>query len=272
MKQKGILKLSMVLIMIAFVINLYVYHMSRLEKPVFLTHQYEKTWKNAIWQEISLYYITNVGNKDSVKTISFFSENGIPDIETEGVQEIVLEKYGVYEIRQVKMMCPVQGHGIHIKKIRFETKDGHVEQADIGRIHFRTQSNHFANRDSCDVCIKQEEENGKEYYQIIANETVMFTHIEPALSPIKLQLMTEYGEEIQFPFTLQKGKTMRCYLYLSDVKNDDRNTTIFEIEPSLIGITKSGTQIKQDFDSILKKVTNGRILNIYNVLEEKGAI
>ena len=81
----------------------------------------------------------------------------------------------------------------------------------------------------------------------------MFTHIEPVLSPIKLQLMTEYGEEIQFPFTLQKGKTMRCYLYLSDVKSDDRNTTIFEIEPSLIGITKSGTQTKQDFDSILKK-------------------
>ena len=76
MKQKGILKLSMVLIMFAFIINLYVYHMSRLEKPVYLTHQYEKTWKNAIWQEISLYYITNVRNKDSIKTISFFSENG----------------------------------------------------------------------------------------------------------------------------------------------------------------------------------------------------
>ena len=65
---------------------------------------------------------------------------GMPDIETEGVQEIVMEKYGMYEIRQVKMMCPVQRRDIHIKKIRFETKDGHVEQADIGRIHFRTQT------------------------------------------------------------------------------------------------------------------------------------
>ena len=83
-----------------------------------------------------------------------------------------------------------------------------MEQADIGRIHFRTQSNHLANCDSCDVRIKQEEENGKEYYQIIANETVMFTHIEPALSPIKLQLMTEYGEEIQFPNKKKKGKTV----------------------------------------------------------------
>lgn len=272
MKQRTILKLSMVLIFLAFVVNVYVYYMSRLESPVFLTHRYEKTWKNAIWQEVSLYYITNVGNKDSIKKIILISEDGTHNIETEGLKEIVLENYGMYEIRQIKTMCPVQGHAVHIQKIKFETQEGKIEQVDIGYLHFRTPSNYFRKCEACDVCIKQEHQKEKEYYQITANETVMFTHIEPTLPSVQLELMTEQGEEIKFPFTLEKGKTIRCYLDLADMNNDNHNTTIFEIEPRLVGIRQDGTQIKQDFNGILQKVTNGRILNIYSILEEKGAL
>lgn len=272
MKQQTVLKLSMVLIVLACIINVYVYQMSRLENPIFFTHRYDKVWDNAIWEEISLYYITNVHSQDHIEKITFLSEDGNQNMVAEGLQEMVSQRYGMYEIRRVKAMCVVQNRGVLAQNIEFETKEGKKGQANVGHIHFRTKSPENKGY-PCDVSIKQEQKDGKEYYQIIANEGVTFTYMEPALSPMKLRLRTETGEVISFPFTLQKGETLKCYL---DVEfssyEQNRHTTVFEVEPRLIGITENGKQIKQDFHGVLKRIANYRIPDIYNILEEKGAL
>lgn len=275
MKQQTILKVSIGLIVIASIINLYVYQMSRLNGPIFFTHRYDKVWNNAIWEEISLYYITNVGSEDQIEKITFLAEDETQNMQAEGLQEMVSKRYGMYEIRRVKAMCVVRNQTILSKSIQFQTKEGKKGEVNIGHIHFRTmQPQHQGTScNVCDVSIKRGENDGKEYYQIIANERVTFTYMEPSLSPINLQLCTETGEQIQFPLTLQKGETLNCYLHLQfaeDVQN--RHTTIFEVEPRLVGVTEDGKQVKQDFHGVVQRITNYRVPDIYNILEEKGAV
>ena len=275
MKQQTVLKLSMALIVIASIINLYVYQMSRLDSPIFFTHRYDKVWNNAIWEEISLYYITNVGSEDQIEKITFLGENKEQSMQAEGLQEMVSKRYGMYEIRRVKAMCVVRNQTILSKSIEFQTKEGKKGEVNIGHIHFRTMSPEHQGYpcNVCDVSIKRGQSDGKEYYQIVANEGVTFTYMEPTLSPIQLQLCTETGECIQFPLTLQKGETLKCYLDLQfppDEKN--RHTTIFEVEPRLIGTTEDGKQVKQDFHGVVQRITNYRVPDIYNILEEKGAL
>ncbi len=265
----------MLLIVTACIINVYVYQMSRLDSPIFFTHQYDKVWNHAVWEEISLYYITNVGSKDHIEKITFLAEDEEQNMEAKGLREMVSKRYGMYEIRRVKAMCVVRNQTMLSETIEFQTQEGKKGQVDIGHIHFRTMSPGHQGYpcNVCDISIKRDQDDGKEYYQIVANEGVTFTYMEPTLSPIKLRLYTKEGEHIRFPLTLQKGEVLQCYLDLEFSEDEqNRHTTIFEVEPCLIGITEDGKQIKQDFHGVVQRITNYRIPDIYNILEEKGAL
>jgi hypothetical protein len=242
-KRKYVI-LGLVLLIIAWVGNIYYYENHKLKKPLFIKHYYDI--KNGM-DFFRLYFIENINDKNEISYVSF------PELEDGYISADILnynsdDRY--YRMKIIQARIPRSSDGIvpeflrnkTITKVRAYTMDGKTYDMDIGKIYldWDVPGEHSMESTSSGAS------NNNTGYTTFSSKSDIKIYDVTCKFPELLDGLVEISikgtplKDVRFPLELKKGDTITVDYRFMFEKDDIRQNNAYECSIDLLTEDESG--------------------------------
>lgn len=249
-KNKRILRIGMLLICIAFALNVVIYKCLELKEPLFLKHYYESEFHDGM-----AFTISYICNKDCTYRASYinFGEEleeyiyGSPD----DVNSTVIGNYRLNEIVITLRNYNVEGvekfleNNLILEEAEIKFSNGKIMNIDFGKIILKPQ---ISTSDAIDMYMSSSSNNNTSRCEYRVNETVKIQSIESSIDDSGILEIAFNGENIRdiaYPIVLKKGNSIDISSKSKLSSNDIRKYDYYDINKTIKFINENGQEQTQ---------------------------
>lgn len=280
-KNRRILKIGIIIILITFILSLATSYFLRLDKPVFLQSYVElqlPVLENGDYgsDQFEIRYITNTNDNRVVNNIEFIDLPGlyayVYDTEISGLTE------GMYSIRSVNVFVDgyqIQGpiQEMHLNKAKVYFTDGSAEIIDIGDIVlFDSREGYeyfeFVSGSGSSDGIESTLSEVKEDITLLKVDSPLLRNIEEY---IEIQIDGVDYKEIE-GIKYSKGDSIKTRAVIDEINDPLLKYNSYFIRPKLYFMDNEGKPIDYPFDGFYIREYSFELIDIIKYLRARGEI